>query len=83
MGSALAPGVWAVLAVAGVRGVVVPLVTTLRHVVVERARRATLCTAAREVPVGGVLVEERADGSTITVHAGKTVQRRTRSRRRR
>jgi hypothetical protein len=76
------PSVWVILVLAGVR-MAVPLVGTIRHLVLERARRATLRTAAQAVPEGGVLVEERSDGSTIAVYAGRaTADRRLRHRRR-
>lgn len=64
------PSLWVVLVAAGLR-VAIPLVTALRHLVLERARRETLLTVARAVPDGGVLVESRSDGSTITVCSGR------------
>jgi hypothetical protein len=64
------PSIWVILVLAGVR-MAVPLISTVRHLVLERARRATLRTAAQAVPEGGVLVEERSDGSTIAVYAGR------------
>jgi hypothetical protein len=70
LGTVLVPSIWVVLVAAGLR-VAVPLATTICHLMLERARRATLLTAARAVPEGGVLVESRSDGSTITVCAGQ------------
>lgn len=46
------------------------LVGTARQLLVEQARRRTLLTVSQAFPEGSVLVDERPDGSKLTLRAG-------------
>lgn len=66
MGMALESGVGVVILIVGIRlvyGVAATLTGIARQLVMERARRRTLLTVARAVPEGGVVMDERPDGS--------------------
>ncbi|WP_157964102.1 hypothetical protein [Actinocorallia populi] len=62
----LAPGEWVVV-FAALTQLLVPLVTGAVQVLAERARRTTLLAVIRKLPPGHMLVEERTDGSRLTM----------------
>jgi hypothetical protein len=76
MGTALGTGLGVVVAAVGVRvliAAVVAMADTARQLLVERARRRTLLTVTRAVSEASMLVDERPDGSKLTVRVGAAV----------